>query len=180
MLRQKPRVPLPLFCALCSLIALSAVSHKEERFIYPVIVLVSFAAAPGVIEAIRLAAAKLRPWLAAGALMTNAVGFFFPGELRALRGDQFRAITRASQLPGTSGLLIVNEGLWGAGGFFYIGKRVPWLTCDWPSDYSFRVAMADARFNRVVTYDGRALFELEHNGFRIEARVDEATILTRP
>ena len=113
------------------------------------------------------------------ALATNALGFIYPGELRAQRGDQFRAIVRASAPPDATGLLIVNEGLWGAGGFFYIGKRIPWLTCDWPADYNFRLAAADARFNRAVTYEGRALSELEAFGFRAEEQIGQATILIR-
>ena len=171
--------PLPVFCAICTLIALSAVAHKEERFIYPVLVLLGMAAAPGAVEAARIALPRLRAWIPAAALATNALGFAFPGELRAQRGDQFRAIVRATRPPDASGLLIVNEGVWGAGGFFYIGKRIPWLTCDWPADPNFRLAMADHRFNRAVTYEGRALAELEASGFQIAGQIDEASILVR-
>ena len=170
---------LPVFCATCTLIALSAVAHKEERFIYPVLVLLGMAAAPGAIEAGQIALPRLRAWIPAAALATNALGFAFPGELRAQRADQFRAIVRATRSPDASGLLIVNEGLWGAGGFFYIGKRIPWLTCDWPSDPNFRLAVADHHFNRAVTYERRALAELEASGFQIADQIDQATMLVR-
>src|SRR5262249_57581431 len=83
-----------------------------------------------------------------------------------LRGDQFRAIVRATRPREVTGLLIVNEGLWGAGGFFYVGKRIPWLTSDWPHDPAFKIAMRDARFNRVVTFEGRALEKLQAAGFK--------------
>ena len=183
---------LPVVSAGCTLIALSAVPHKEERFIYPVLVLFALAAAPFFLAAARAAPAagkqppaswlfarKRIAWLAILALATNAIGFAFPGELRAERGDEFRAIVQTTHSPDARGLLIVNEGLWGAGGFFYIGKRIPWLTCDWPRDPNFRLAIADPRFNRAVTYDGRALDELQASGFEVSERIDEATVLFR-
>jgi hypothetical protein len=179
-LKQRPRVPMPLFCGICSVAALSAVAHKEERFIYPVLVLVALVAAPGLVQAVQLAKPRLRSWIAVSSLASNALGFIFPGELRAQRGDQFRAIVRATRPPEASGLLIVNEGIWGAGGFFYIGKRIPWHTCDWPADPAFRFATGDARFNRAVTYEGRALLELEASGFRVAEQIGQATILIRP
>jgi hypothetical protein len=104
-------------------------------------------------------------------------GFFLSEDLR---GDQFRAIVSATRDEGTRGLLIVNEGLWGAGGFFYIGKNIPWMTCDWPQDANFQRAMRDARFNRAVTFEGRALAELQAAGFRVVGRVGRETVLTRP
>ena len=179
MTREKPRVPMPLFCAICSIAAVSVVAHKEERFIYPALVLIALSAAPGLAQGVQLVATKLRLGIAMAALATNALGFIYPGELRAQRGDQFRAIVRASAPPDATGLLIVNEGLWGAGGFFYIGKRIPWLTCDWPADYNFQLAVADARFNRAVTYEGRALSELQAFGFRAEDQIGQATVLIR-
>jgi phosphatidylinositol glycan class B len=177
--KGKPRLAMPLFCAICSVVALSAVAHKEERFIYPTLILVALAAAPGFLGAAELAAPRIRAWVPIAALATNALGFIFPGELRAQRGDQFRAIARASHSPEATGLLIVNEGLWGAGGFFYLGKLIPWLTCDWPADYNFKIAVADARFNRAVTYEGRALPELQASGFQIAEQIDQATVLVR-
>jgi len=178
--KQGPRVPMPLFCGICSVAALSAVAHKEERFIYPALVLVALAAAPGLVQAAQLVKPRFRSWVAVSSLATNALGFIFPGELRAQRGDQFRAIVRATRPPEANGLLIVNEGIWGAGGFFYIGKRIPWLTCDWPADQAFRLATGDARFNRAVTYEGRALSELEASGFKVAEQIGQATILIRP
>jgi len=177
---QRPPIPMPLFCGLWSVAALSAVAHKEERFIYPALVLAALAAAPGLVQAVQLAGPRHRFWIALSSLATNAVGFSFPGELWAQRGDQFRAIVRATRPPEASGLLIVNEGIWGAGGFFYIGKRIPWLTCDWPADPAFKLATGDSRFNRAVSYEGRALSELEASGFRLAGRIGEATILIRP
>ena len=98
---------------------------------------------------------------------------------RDLRGDQFRAIVKASRPAEVTGLLIVNEGLWGSGGYFYIGKHIPWLTCDWPRDPAFQIAMRDTRFNRVVTFEGRALAELQAAGFKVLGQEGRETILGR-
>jgi hypothetical protein len=73
----------------------------------------------------------------------------------------------------------VNEGVWGAGGYFYLGKRIPWVTCDWPQDFAFRQAIGDIRFNRAITFEGRALAELQAAGFRPLRQVGRETELTR-
>ena len=39
--------------------------------------------------------------------------------------------------------------------------------------------MADHHFNRAVTYERRALAELEASGFQIADQIDQATILVR-
>ena len=94
------------------------------------------------------------------------------------RGDQLRAIVQASQ-GGATGLLIVNEGLWGAGGYFYLGRRIPWTTCDWPQDAAFQQAVRHPAFNRAVTFEGRALAELQAAGFRVVGQVGRETLLAR-
>lgn len=176
--RGRRAVPLPLLGAGVYLLAVTAAAHKEERFLYPGLVLGVVAAAP-VLSAFLLE--RARPWgrRAAGTLAlatTLGTGAFYPpGDLR---GDQLRAIVAATRA-GAHGLLIVNEGLWGAGGFFYIGKNIPWLTCDWPQDGNFQAAMGDARFNRAVTFEGRALAELQAAGFHVVGQVGRETLLAR-
>jgi hypothetical protein len=115
-----------------------------------------------------------RPLAMAGLLVLSIGTAFFGPELR---GDEFRAIVQASRQ--AHGLLIVNEGLWGAGGYFYVGRDIPWWTCDQPGDPAFRVAMRDPRFDRVVTYDGRAMKQLLAGGFRVVEEIGEATVLAR-
>ncbi len=60
-----------------------------------------------------------------------------------------------------------------------MGKRIPWLTCDFPQDGAFQVAMRDRRFNRVVTFEGRALPELQAAGFKVVGVEGRETILAR-
>jgi hypothetical protein len=178
-LRQRLALSLPLWCAAVYTSVLLATAHKEERFLYPGLVLALLAAAPPMAAFILTRARPLLRWalavLALGAGLRVAADYP-PGDLRA---DQFRAIVAATQGGGARGLLIVNEGLWGAGGFFYLGKQIPWLTCDWPHDGAFQHAMRDRTFNRAVTFEDRALKELQAAGFRVARKIGRETLLTR-
>ncbi|WP_241758352.1 glycosyltransferase family 39 protein [Myxococcus landrumensis] len=172
-------VSLPLTCATLYLAALLKTPHKEERFLYPALVLAVLAAAPVVAAFITTRARREFRWgLSAVALGVGAASavYFPPFDLR---GDEFRAIVASTRREGATGVLIVAEGLWGAGGFFYLGKEIPWLTCDWPRDEAFQVAMRERRFNRVVTIDDRTLPELEAAGFRTVERFGRQSLLVR-
>jgi hypothetical protein len=163
--------------AVLMLAALLRTAHKEERFLYPVAILLVVEAAPVLALLLqRLRATWQRVGLAAVALLLTVLS---AAPSMDLRGDQFRAIVKATRPQEVTGLLIVNEGLWGSGGFFYIGKRIPWLTCDWPHEPAFQAAMRDRRFNRVVTFEGRALAELQAAGFRVIGQEGRETILAR-
>ncbi len=178
-LRRRFALSLPLFCAVVYLAAITATAHKEERFLYPGLVLGVLAAAPFVATfVLERGDARLRWGLGALALAATLLsGHYFPPV--DVKGDQFRAIVSATRDDSARGLLIVNEGLWGSGGFFYIGKNIPWGTCDNPGDAFFQGAMRDARFNRAVTFEGRALAELQAAGFRIVEQVGRETVLAR-
>jgi len=158
-------------------VAMVQTAHKEERFLYPVVVLLVAEAAPGLAALLERCRARWqRGVIALAALLLT---FHAASPTMDLRGDQFRAIVKATRPPDVTGLLVVNEGIWGAGGYFYIGKRIPWMVADWPRDGSFIVAMRDPTYNRVVTFDGRALPELQAAGFRIIGREGRETILGR-
>ena len=173
----RPRFGVAGAMAALMLAALVQTAHKEERFLYPVVVLLISEAAPGLATLLeRLQRGWQRAAVALVALLLTGRGAPPSSDLR---GDQFRAIVKAARPEETTGLLIVNEGLWGSGGFFYLGKRIVWLTCDWPQDGAFQVAMRDRRFNRVVTFEGRALPELQAAGFKIVGVEGRETILAR-
>ncbi len=173
----RPRVGVAGAMAGVMLAALLWTTHKEERFLYPVQILLVAEAAPGLAALLeRMRGSWQRIGLAVVVLLGTVLS---AGPDRDLRGDQFRAIVKATRPAGVTGLLIVNEGIWGAGGFFYVGKHIPWLTCDFPHDPAFQLAMRDQRFNRVVTFEGRALPELQAAGFRIIGTERRETILAR-
>jgi GPI mannosyltransferase 3 len=172
----RPRVGVALAMATLALVALLRTPHKEERFLYPVVVLLVLEAAPALGRLLDALPRTVALMLGAVALVLSLLG---QGSTIDARGDEFRALVQSARGPGATGLLIVNEGLWGSGGFFYLGKHIPWLTCDWPSDGAFRAAMGDARFNRAVTFEGRALAALSAAGFRVTGTVGRETLLER-
>ncbi len=168
---------LPLFCAALYAVATWLTPHKEERFLYPALVLFALGAAPPLFQWLgEVRRADLRTALGSLCLCASAASFFWMPELR---GDQFRAIVAATRPPEVTGLLIVNEGVWGAGGWFYVGKNIPWSVCDFATDGNFVAAMQDARFNRAVTFEGRELDALKAHGFRVLETVGRETILAR-
>jgi hypothetical protein len=171
--RERPRVSLAGLSGVLYVTALFFTLHKEDRFLYPGMVVLAMAAAPHVARWV-WEAGRWR-WAAASAALVLSVGTYAFGP--DVRGDQFHAIVKASR--DAHGLLIVNEGVWGAGGFFYVGRNIPWWTCDWPRDPAFRAAMTDPRFDRAVTFDGRAVVELKASGFRPTEQVGRETILAR-
>lgn len=170
---------LPLFCAGAYLLAVSATAHKEERFLYPALVLTLLAAAPPVagflVRQVRRVPRAALVVLALGSSVLP-VRVFPPFDLR---GDQIRGIVAATRGKDVRGLLIVNEGVWGAGGYFYIGKNIPWRTGIWPQEPSFRAALRNPIYNRAVTFNGHALDELQAAGFRVVGQVGRETILAR-
>jgi GPI mannosyltransferase 3 len=178
--KQRPRIPLPLFCAVAYGAAVTVTAHKEGRFLYPALVCLALAGIPGALGILRIIP---RPDLRASfvpVLIAASFGtWFLPGEFQVQRSDQFRAIVEATRPSEVTGLLIVNDGLWGSGGCFYIGKPIPWLNSDSAADYTFQAVMRDKRYNRVVSYDGRSLDALKGAGFQVLDRIGLATILGR-
>jgi GPI mannosyltransferase 3 len=172
----RPRLGLAVTMAAAALFALFNTLHKEERFLYPAVVLLVLEAAPTLGRLLQTLPRPFAPLLAAVAL---GCSLWSTSTTIDARGDEFRALVRSAREPEVTGLLIVNEGLWGAGGFFYLGKHIAWLTCDWPGDANFRFAMTDARFNRAITFEGRALEALRAGGFRVTGTVGRETMLAR-
>jgi GPI mannosyltransferase 3 len=169
-------VPLPAFASVAYLVALSATPHKEERFLYPALVLLALAGAPGVVWLVDgIRAVSWRALAIAAALASGALAWVVMPDVR---GDQFRAQVNATRDPSVTGLLIVNEGRWGSGGYFYIGRNIPWYNCDFPQQ-ALHIVAADRRVNRVITFEDRAIPELQSAGFQIVDRIGRETILAR-
>lgn len=173
----------PAFVYLASV---SATPHKEDRFLYPMLVLLCVAGAPAVAELAAAAFGKLTeapaPWMkgvvAKGLVAVVAVTTLLPavpalmplGSLPAWarsgflpeRPELFRLTARASR-EGT-GLVVMNEGLWGAGGAFWFNgsnvfmrgqDRAPtadhwWCTCDFPEEQCFQAAQQLPVFDRII------------------------------
>lgn len=178
--RERPRLSAATVAALAYVAVVVATPHKESRFLYPAQLLLAMAAAPALVRWLSARAPQVRGWLGAGALASGLGIFAFPPpDLADLRGDQFRAIVRAAHDPAATGLLIVGEGIWGSGGYFYLGKQIPWTVADWPADPSFQAAMRAPAINRAVTINKQGLEALLQSGFRIIGQEGRETILAR-
>jgi phosphatidylinositol glycan class B len=166
-------------------VIVSAAAHKEDRFLYPTLVLLTIAAAPLFCE---WALAATHTWqrAIAGALVLAQVSFFlFPSPFDVQRKEQFQMVAQMSHE--ATGLVIMNEGLWGSPGFFYLGKNIPWCTCDFPHDGCFQAAARDGRFNRGlywVTVDEKRNAEVDAAfsaaGFRVLEQRGLAKTYARP
>lgn len=169
------------------LLAISATAHKEVRFLYPTLILLTVAAAPAFVQ---WASGVLRPavgprWrrvVARLAVLAGALFFVLPTPYDVDRQSSFQltvAAGRAIDGQQATGVVVVNEGVWGAGGFFYLGHDLPWFACDVPEDPRFQQAMQDRRFNRLLTWDDRALSDALRAGFRVQAERGRAKLLVR-
>jgi hypothetical protein len=167
------RKPAPVFVAasVAYLLAIFATAHKEPRFLYPALVVLSVGAAPGAIEWL----ARRGKALVAAAALLSLPFFFFDTPFMAQRPEQFRLEAKA--WPGATGLFITPEGTWGAGGAFWLGKNIPWFTCDFPQQFMF--AARDPRFNRAVTWDKHYAAELKDIGFHVIEEQGPATLWGR-
>ncbi len=165
----------------------SATAHKEDRFVYPTLVLLTVAGAP------LFVAWAAESWkgprrLVAGLVAASGVAFFvFPSPFDVQRKEQFQLVAKGSR--GATGLVIMNEGMWGSPGYFYAGANIPWCPCDFPQDACFQVAARDARFNRGVYWsngndaekprDAQSEAAFLAAGFRVVERRGQATYFER-
>lgn len=174
--------------ALGYLAAISATSHKEERFLYPTLVLLAIAGTPAFVEWAWRRRAVPTVRIVTVLLVLGNVGFFvFPNPFAPQRKEQFQLERLASR--DATGLILMNEGQWGAGGYFYAGGNKPWCTCDFPRDPCFQYFARDPRVNRAVywsnanpaegTRDQDSIAAFEAFGFRVLETRGQATLLGR-
>ncbi len=138
--------------ALAYLVAISATPHKEPRFAYPAVVLLVVAGTPAFAAWALVVFQRGFGWkgLFASASVAGAAAFFFvPTPYDVQRPEQFQFTVRASR--GGHGLVVMNEGVWGSGGTFYLGAGKVFCTCDFPRDPCFSQGAArDPRFDRGI------------------------------
>lgn len=147
--RREPKLRSWLFVTstLVYLVAISATAHKELRFAYPALLLCLVAVAPAVIHFI--ARGRLRAVLGIAAVLSVTVLYRVKTPFDVERGDLFRATIFAGRGDGT-GLLVINEGPWGTGGSFYLGKDLPWCACDEPEQACFVESLRNPAVNRAL------------------------------
>jgi phosphatidylinositol glycan class B len=187
--RPSARVWLFVLPALAYAVTLSATPHKEPRFLYPALVLVAVAAAPAFAEWALSLRNQGPAWMrafAAACLIGTAVFFVARTPYDVLRPEQFQLTLRAGREG--NGLVLMNEGLWGSGGNFYLGRDLPWCWCDTPQEGCFAAAARDPRLDRAIYFEDSSnprrnedsLHAFESIGFhRVEKR-GRAWYLARP
>lgn len=148
--RDTPRPSLLIASALGYGVILSATAHKEDRFLYPALVLLTVAATPAFVgwAAEAWKSGTVRRAAAIALAAAGLIYFVVPTPYDVQRKEQFQLVVKANQ--GMTGLVIMNEGMWGSPGFFYVGQNLPWCPCDFPRDGCFQYAARDPRFNRGV------------------------------
>jgi hypothetical protein len=176
--------PLFISAALGYLAIVSATAHKEDRFVYPVLVLVSVA---GAAPFARWAAERQRRAFGAVIASLGIVFFVAPSPFDVQRKEQFQLVRKASE--GATGLVLMNEGIWGSPGFFYLGQNIPWCPCDFPHEGCFQMAVRDARFNRGVYWSNGSEAEKPRDaqseaafvaaGFQLVERRGQASLFER-
>ncbi len=166
--------------SLTYLLAISVTEHKELRFLYPALTLMLVAVAPAFVRF-----AMTHRLIAAGALASSLLLYLVKTPYDVERSDLFRATIAAGRTG--SGLLLINEGPWGSGGSFYLGKDLPWVACPEPEspcvddsihrpgmDRTLYVVDVDdpARENRIRT-------ALQGAGFEERQRVGDIAVFER-
>jgi hypothetical protein len=187
--RQRPteRVWLFLVAALGYFAIVSSTPHKEDRFLYPTLVLLSIAGVPAFVGLVaQYRTSRVLQLWAAAALLGGAAFYVFPSPWEPQRKEQFQLEVKASR--GATGLVMMNEGMWGSGGFFYVGKNLPWCQCDFPADQCFQMAARDPRVNRGLYWanslgdtarNESSIAAFEAAGFRLVEQRGQASYFER-
>ena len=157
------RMPLLLVATLTILAVHMGVAHKEYRFIYPAVVLMSVLAAIGLAELARqgarwlaerglrqAVAAALAAVLLAGIWGAIALGVWSNGALALLRGrdhDELMAISFVRDLATPCGVGLYGDEAWVRyGGYTWLHRPVPMF---WPKDET-TLAQATGAFDTLV------------------------------
>lgn len=180
-LKERPRVSPPVVAAAAYCAVIFATPHKEERFLYPAIVLLTMAAAPGAVRILRwLPNVQLRVLACAACVGLGLLPTMYKVWPPDLRGDRFRAIAYATRGDATGLLIVDNEGVWwGAGGNFYIGRNIPWRLENVADAPRFVGELWDPRINRAITLEDRAVVTLLAAGFRQVHQIGREKIFAR-
>ncbi len=173
---KERRLPWPALAGLVYVASISATGHKEERFLYPGVVLLVLAAAPGWIWLVTRVRSPF--FRVAVAVLTLAAGLVPLVRVPDFRGDQFRAQIIATRDDGARGLLIIGDGLWGSGGHFYMGRNIPLYNADDVTSIRHFLTV-DRRVNRVIAIDDRAVKTLESFDFVPAGQVGRVKIWVR-
>ena len=164
------------------LYALSSTAYKVDRFVFPVVLLVTVALAPAFAEGFIVLwkrTVALQAAAAAALLAFAGISAWSYAKLPDLESDLFKATMKVGADPDLKQLIIVNESRWGCGGSFYVGRDVNVLYTG-PGYPGYPQAMANPQVNRAVIFRSpKNQQDLEQHGFHQTDAVGETTILAR-
>ncbi len=174
--------------ALVYFVAISVTEHKESRFLYPALLLLLVAALPFAVDWLARARGPQRVALgaawAAASVALALVATPFDVEQR----DLVWATVHAGRDARTTGLVILNEGPWGTGGSFFIGRDLPWCAANEPDEPCFTQAVENSAINSALYVvdsenserDAHVMRRLTDAGFHPVERVGRVLRLERP
>jgi GPI mannosyltransferase 3 len=181
----RTRMWILVFPALFYFAIISVTAHKEVRFLYSTLVLLSIAGTVPFATWALDSKSNLKR-IFAGALVLSSLSYsVFSCPFAPERPEQFQLTVKAAK--DATGFMVMNEGVWGSGGYFYLGKNIPFCTCDFPQEQCFQVAAQNAQFNRAVLYlspteeprYSESVNAFLNAGFRIEERKGLAILFAR-
>lgn len=146
------------------LVALSFPGLKEERFLYPVLVMLIAATAPAWIAELSALPRAVGASLLMLSLASSLSLLAFETRFQPRATEQFRLFVKGVQT-GT-GVVLTHSGYWGTPSDFFAAGR-PWVLCGTPKDGCTRLALRNQRFNRIVTFKEEGAATLRRQGFTI-------------
>jgi GPI mannosyltransferase 3 len=177
---RRPDSPsgLLLFCAAVYLLTICATPHKEQRFLYPALILATVAAAPVWLALLR----RLPPFAAGiGVLASLAAGLVlltFDTRFVPKNSADFLLVIRASREG--RGVVQCPTSTSSATGQFYAGDT-PWIQCKRPRRLkSLAAIIRDSRYDRVVLPDKDGQRVLSPHGFVRLGGSKGASLWARP
>lgn len=146
------------------LVALSLPSLKEERFLYPALVMLLAAIAPAWIRELSAQPRVLGAGLLALSLASGLALLTYETRFSPRGAAQFRMFVRGIQTG--EGVVLTHSGLWGTPGDFYAAGK-PWVLCATPQDRCTSDALRSKRFDRVVTFKDEGAKALSKRGLEV-------------
>jgi hypothetical protein len=138
-------------------LTISAVPHKESRFVYPALVLLTIAGAPAFARfALDAWTGRRRGALAVAVLAAGpgTASFYLVTTAFDLQQPELFALTMKAGRTGR-GLLVLDMADWNTGGYFSLGRELPFCTSMDPGDECFARAAGDPRFDRAILMEDR-------------------------
>jgi hypothetical protein len=188
------RVPLIVVSAFVIVFVHSFIAHKEYRFVYPAVLLLSIAAGIGATDAVRLVSHGWRDRMRTPAnpaivvictacwailAFVNLIGRDYDKHWDRAH-DSVEASLYVSKMHDVCGIALNRVGNYESGGYTYLHQRVPLY---WGGDKSWTLMQKTQAFNVMIYMPKGASARATlppRSGYRIVARFGDVDVLRRP